>query len=243
MPGHNIGGNGVATIKVMSAGAVQAMVTALGNEWAAANGHTLDLNFATVGSLKARLAGGERADLAVLSESAIAALDKAGLFVPGSIKDLGRTRTGVCIREGAPKPDISTVAAFKQALLDARVVSYSDPKGGGSSGTFFAGLLERLGIADQVNRNAVLKKRGYEVAQAVASGEADIGTTFISEILTVKGATVAGPLPAELDNANTYTGAILAGSPMRAEAAALLAALSDPASRPRWIAAGLEPAF
>lgn len=233
----------MATIKVMSAGAVQAMVTALGNEWAAANGHTLDLNFATVGTLKDRLTGGERTDLAVLSESAIAALDKTGLFVPGSIKDLGRTRTGVCIREGAAKPDISTVEAFKQALLNAKVVSYSDPKGGGSSGTFFAGLLERLGVAEQVNRNAVLKKRGYEVAQAVVSGEADLGTTFISEILTVKGASVAGPLPAELDNANTYTAAIFAGSAVQREAAALLAALSAPASRSRWTAAGLEPAF
>jgi molybdate transport system substrate-binding protein len=233
----------MATIKVMSAGAVQAMVTALGNEFAAANGHKLDLNFATVGTLRDRLTGGEKADLVILSESAIAALEKSGLFVARSRKDLGRTRTGICIREGASKPDISTVDAFKRALLDARVVAYSDPKGGGSSGTFFAGLLESLGIADQVNKNAVLRKRGHEVAEAVARGEADIGSTFVSEILTVKGAVVAGTLPAELDNANTYTAAILAGSPMQAEAAALLAALSDPASRPRWTAAGLQPAF
>jgi molybdate transport system substrate-binding protein len=233
----------MATIKVMSAGAVQAMVTALGNEFAAANGHKLDLNFATVGTLRDRLTGGEKADLVILSESAIAALEKSGLFVARSRKDLGRTRTGICIREGASKPDISTVDAFKRALLDARVVAYSDPKGGGSSGTFFAGLLESLGIADQVNKKAVLRKRGHEVAEAVARGEADIGSTFVSEILTVKGAVVAGTLPAELDNANTYTAAILAGSPMQAEAAALLAALSDPASRPRWTAAGLQPAF
>jgi molybdate transport system substrate-binding protein len=227
----------------MSAGAVQSMVTLLGNEFAKAKGHEIDFNFATVGILRERLAGGEQTDLAILSESATAALAQNGLFVPGSIKDLGRTRTGVVIREGAPKPDISTPEAFKHALLSARVVSYSDPKGGGSSGTFFAALLERLGIAEQVNRNAVLKKRGFEVAQAVVSGEADIGTTFISEILTVKGAVVAGPLPAALDNANTYTAAILAGSAQRDAAAALLAALSDPAGRARWTAAGLEPAF
>jgi molybdate transport system substrate-binding protein len=233
----------MATIKVMSAGAVQSMVTALGNEFAQAKGHELDLNFATVGKLRERLSAGEKTDLAILSESAIAALDKAGLFVPSSIKNLGRTRTGVVVREGAFKPDISTVETFKRALVNARVVSYSDPKGGGSSGTFFAGLLERLGIAEQVNKNAVLKKRGFEVAQAVVNGEADIGTTFVSEILTVKGAVVAGTLPAELDNANIYTAAIHAGSAQREAAAALLAALSDPASRPRWTAAGVEPAF
>jgi molybdate transport system substrate-binding protein len=233
----------MAKIKVMSAGAVQSMVTALGREFAAAHGHELDLNFATVGSLRERLSGGEKTDLAILSESAVAALAKTGLFVPGSIKNLGRTRTGVVIREGAPKPDIATVEAFKRTLLNAKAVSYSDPKGGGSSGTFFAGLLERLGIAAQVNKTAVLKKRGFEVAQAVVDGEADIGTTFISEILTIKGAVVAGPLPGDLDNPNTYTAAIPVGAAQADAAAALLAALSDPANRPRWTAAGLEPAF
>jgi molybdate transport system substrate-binding protein len=122
-------------------------------------------------------------------------------------------------------------------------VSYTDPKGGGSSGMFFASVLDRLGIADQVNRNAVLKKRGYEVGHALVDGEADIGTTFISELLTVKGVTVVGPMPGELDNPNTYTGAVMAGSTQAEVAAALLAALSDPDSRPRWTAAGLDPTF
>jgi molybdate transport system substrate-binding protein len=233
----------MAKIKIMSAGAVQSMVTLIGGEFAKANGHELDLNFATVGTLRERLSKGEKTDVAILSESAVAALGKAGMFAPGSIKDLGRTRTGVVIREGAPKLDISSVDAFKRALLNARAVSYSDPKGGGSSGTFFADLLERLGIANEINKNAVLKKRGYEVAQAVVDGEAEIGTTFISEILTVTGAVVAGPLPPDIDNPNTYTAAILAGSAQQQAAQALIATLSNPASRRRWTAAGLEPAF
>jgi molybdate transport system substrate-binding protein len=233
----------VAKIKALSAGAVQSMVAALGNEFAKANGHDLDLNFATVGALRERLNAGEQTDLAILSESAITALGRAGLFVPGSIKNLGRTRTGVAIRTGAPEPDISTPDAFKRALLNARAVSYTDPKGGGSSGIFFGKLLERLGIANQVNKTAVLKRRGYEVGQALVDGEADIGTTFISELLTVSGVTVIGPLPGELDNPNTYTGAVMATSVQCEAARALLAALSDPASRSRWTAAGLEPAF
>jgi molybdate transport system substrate-binding protein len=233
----------MARIKVMSAGAVQSMVTALGNEFAKANGHELELNFATVGALRERLSGGEKTGLAILSESAVAALDKTGLFAPGSIKNLGGTRTGVVIREGTPKPDIATVEAFKRTLLNAKAVSYSDPKGGGSSGTFFAGLLERLGIAEQVNKTAVLKKRGFAVAQAVVDGEADIGTTFISEILTVKSAGVAGPLPGDLDNPNVYTAAIHKDAADPDAAAALLSALSDPAGRARWSAAGLEPFF
>jgi molybdate transport system substrate-binding protein len=231
------------TIKVLSAGAVQSMVTALGAEFEKATGHTLNLNFNTVGANRARLKAGEAADLVILSESAMAELDKAGLFLPGSIIDLGRTITGVVVKEGAPVPDISTPAALKDALLKARGVSYSDPAAGGSSGTYFAGVLQKLGIADQVNKTAVLGKRGYEVAEAVADGRAEIGTTFISEALTVKGVKVVGPLPGELYNANTYTAAIHAKSAAPDAARALLRKLTDPAARRRWIAAGLEPAF
>ena len=232
-----------AEIKVMSAGAVQSMVTALGAEFERETGNKLNLNFNTVGSLRERLQAGEATDLAILSESAIAALDKLGLFVPGSITDLGRTVTGVVVKEGAPLPDISTPAAFKQALLNARGVAYSDPAAGGSSGTYFAGLLQQLGIAEAVNKNAVLGKRGYEVAQAVADGRAEIGTTFISEALTVPGCKVVGPLPGELYNANTYTAAIHSRAAAPEGARALLRKLTDPATAARWMAAGLEPAF
>jgi molybdate transport system substrate-binding protein len=157
--------------------------------------------------------------------------------------DLGRTVTGVAVKEGAPVPDISTPEAFKQTLLSAKSVSYTDPKAGGSSGTFFAGLLEKLGIADAVNKKALLGKRGYEVAEFVASGKAEIATTFISEILTVGGVKVVGPLPGALHNVNTYTAAVPTGARSREAASALLRALTNPANAARWTAAGLEPAF
>jgi molybdate transport system substrate-binding protein len=232
-----------AAIKVMSAGAVQSIVTALGAEFERETGNKLELNFNTVGALRDRLAGGEMADLVILSASAIEALEKTGMFVAGSRTDLGRTVTGVAVKEGAAVPDISTPEAFKQAMLKARTVAYTDPKAGGSSGTFFAGLLERLGIADAVNKKAVQGKRGYEVAQAIADGRAEIGTTFISEVLPVKGVKVVGPLPGELYNANSYTAAIPAGATSRAGAIGLLRYLTKPATRDRWTSAGLEPAF
>ena len=232
-----------AEIKVMSAGAVQSMVTALGAEFERETGNKLNLNFNTVGALRERLEDGEQADLVILSESAIAALDRPGMFVPGSITDLGRTVTGVAVKEGAAVPDISTPAAFKQALLNARTVAYTDPKAGGSSGTFFAGLLDRLGIADEINKKAVLGQRGHDVALSVADGRAEIATTFISELLPQKGVKVVGPLPGELHNANTYTAAIPAGATSREGAFALLRKLTNSATRDRWTAAGLEPAF
>ena len=230
-------------IKVLSAGAVQSMVEALGRDFERANGTTLNLIFNTAGSLRERFKNGESADLVILSESIIGELAKLGLFVPGSVTDLGRTVTGVAVREGAAVPDISTPEAFKQALLKAKTVAYTDPQAGGSGGIMFAALLQRLGIADEINKKAVLGKRGAEVARSIAEGRAEIGTTFISEVLPVKGVKVVGPLPGELHNANTYTAAIPAGSRNRETAAALLRALTDPATRGRWTAAGLEPAF
>ena len=241
--GRDFVGSVMEAIKVLSAGAVQSMVTALGAEFERASGNKLNLNFNTVGANRAKLEAGEATDLAILSESAIAVLDKSGLFLPGSITDLGRTITGVVVKEGAPVPDISTPQALKQALLKARSVSYSDPAAGGSSGTYFAGLLEKLGIADAIKPKAVLGKRGFEVAQAVADGRAEIGTTFISEALTVKGVKVVGPLPGELHNANTYTAAVHAKSAVADAARAFIRHLTNPAGRDRWIKAGLEPAF
>jgi molybdate transport system substrate-binding protein len=233
----------VAEIKVMSAGAVESMVKSLGAEFERLSGHKLNLHFGTAGSLRGRLEGGEQADLVILPAAVIEAMEKAGRFVPGSVTDLGRTVTGVAVKEGAPAPDISTPEAFKQALLEAKGVSFSDPKAGGSSGNYFAGLLHKLGIAEEVNRKAVLGKRGYEVAYAVVDGRAEIGTTFVSEMLPVKGVQVIGPLPGELYFANTYTAAIPVGSAQRDGALVLLRVLTNSATRERWTAAGLEPAF
>jgi molybdate transport system substrate-binding protein len=229
----------MATIKVMSAGAVKAMVELLGPEFERETGNKLDLNFGTAGALRDRVKNGETSDVVILSQSIIAGL---GSLVT-DVTDLGRTVTGVVVKEGAPLPDISTPEAFKQALLKARAVAYTDPKSGGSGGTVFVGLLDKLGVADEVAKKAVLCKGGWDVCRAIVAGEADIATTFISEVLPVKGAKVVGPLPGHLHNANTYTGAIHAQAAQPDAAKTLLRFLTDPAKRERWTTAGLEPAF
>ena len=233
----------MADIKVMSAVAVKTMVTALGAEFERESGNKLNLNFGTAGSLRERIKNGEVSDLVVLSESAIAELAKLGLVVPGTSADLGRTVTGVIVRDGAPEPDISTPDSFKQALLDARSVAYTDPKAGGSGGIMFSALLQELGIAEEISKKAVLGKGGHDVAVLIAEGKAELGTTFISEVLPVRGAKVVGPLPGHLHIANTYTAAIHASATARTGAEALLRKLTDPATRGRYTAAGLEPAF
>lgn len=231
------------TIKVMSAGAVKTMVAALGAEFERESGTTIDYNFGTAGALRERVKGGETADLVIVSESAIAELAKLGHVVADTATDLGRTVTGVIVRAGAPRPDISTVEAFKQALRSARSIAYTDPKAGGSGGIMFAALLAQLGMADEVNAKAVLGKGGFDVSQIVADGRAELGTTFLSEALPVKGLTIVGTLPDELHNANTYTAAVHTKAADRSGAEAFLRKLVAPATRGRWTEAGLEPAF
>lgn len=229
----------MATIKVMSAGAVKAMVELLGPEFERETGDRLDLNFGTAGALRDRVKNGETSDVVILSQSIIAGL---GSLVT-DVTDLGRTVTGVVVKDGAPLPDISTPEAFKQALLKARAVAFTDPKSGGSGGTVFVGLLEKLGVADEVARKAVLCKGGWDVCRAIVADEADIATTFISEVVPVKGAKVVGPLPGYLYNANSYTGSVHANAAQAGGARAFLRFLTNPAKRERWTAAGLEPAF
>jgi molybdate transport system substrate-binding protein len=233
----------VADIKVMSTGAVEPMVKLFAPVFERETGHKANLNFGTAGGLRERLGKGEAADLIILPAAAMEAMDKAGKLVPGTRTDLGRTVTGIAVKDGAPAPDMSTPEAFKQALIKAKGVSFSDPAAGGSSGTYFAGLLQKMGIADEVNRKAVLGKRGYEVAQAVVDGRAEIGTTFISELLTVPGVRIIGPLPGELYFANTYTAGIPVESRQQDAAKALLRVLTNPQTRDKWVAAGREPAF
>ena len=110
---------------------------------------------------------------------------------------------GVAVKEGAARPDIGTVEAFKRALIAAKSVAYIDPKAGGSSGIYFDKLLDRLGIGNEVRAKAKLKQGGY-VAELVVSGEAEIALHQISEIVPVKGAVLVGPLPAEVQNTTVY---------------------------------------
>jgi molybdate transport system substrate-binding protein len=227
----------------MSAGAVKSMVEALGPEFERASGNKLVIAFATAFAQRDRVIKGETADVVIVSEQIIAELEKLGLTVAGSAKNLGRTVTGVIVPEGAPSPDISTVEAFRQALLNAKSVAYTDPKAGGSGGIMFAKLLEKLGIADAVNAKAVMCKGGLDVSTKIAGKMAEIGTTFISEALPVKGLKVVGTLPGELHNANTYTAAVHKAAKSPEAAAAFITWLTNPATRARWSAAGLEPAF
>jgi molybdate transport system substrate-binding protein len=201
-------------------------------------GHKAVVANDTAGGLSRRILGGEAFDLAVITPGAIDDLIAKGK-VAGPRVVLARVGVGVVVKEGAPKPDIATVEAFRRALLAAKSVAYIDPAAGGSSGIYISGLLDKLGIAAEVKPKAKLKQGGH-VADLIASGEAELGLHQISEILPVKGVTLVGPLPAEIQNYTTYAAGVSAAAKEAEAARALIKLLSGPAAEPVLKARGME---
>jgi molybdate transport system substrate-binding protein len=229
-----------ADVKVLAALAVQDALGPLAVRFSGERGHAVQVGYSTVGAIRKRLADGEKADVVVLTSEAIDEMERAGALVAGSGAPVAATRTGLAIRVGAPAPDISTLEKFRAALLAARSVAYTDPKTGGAFGTYFAKELERMGILDAVNAKAVLRRGSHEIVKAVASGEAELGVTFISTIASTPGLKVAGALPPPLLAMERFSAGVLRESTSRDAAIDLVHALSGASSADRWQAAGFE---
>ena len=239
-----IGGAAGATaaeIKVLTAGAFKQVVLALVPDFEKQSGHKVIVDNGTAGQLKKRIEGGEAFDVAVITPAVVDELTGKGKLAQGSRVNLASVGVGVVVKEGAPKPDVSTVDAFKRALLAAKSVAYIDPASGGSSGIYIDKLLERLGIADQIRPKAKLKKGGH-VADLIVSGEAELGLHQISEIVPVKGAVLVGPLPKDIQNTTTYAAGLSASAKDKSAAEALIKAFSGPAAAAVLKSKGMEPA-
>ncbi len=239
-----VGNAGAATsaeIKLLTAGAYKQVVLELLPEFEKQTGHKVIVQNDTVGALVKRIEGGEAFDVVVVSPGAVEGLAKNGKVVAGSRVNLARVGVGVMVKEGAPRPDISTVEAFKKSLLAAKSVAYIDPASGGSSGIYLTGLFSKLEILDQIKPKAKLIHGGL-VAEHIVRGEAEIGIHQISEILPVKGVTLVGPLPVEIQNYTTYAAGLSASTKVSEPAIALIKALSGPSAEPVLKSRGMAPA-
>jgi molybdate transport system substrate-binding protein len=228
-----------AEIRVLTAGAMKEVVLQLVAPFEKETGHKVTVANDTAGGLQRKIEGGEAFDLAIITPGVIDDLITKGKIAAGSRVDLAQVGVGVAVKEGTPKPDISTVEALKKTLVAARAVAYIDPASGGSSGIYFSGLLDRLGIADQVKPKAKLKAGGY-VAELVANGEADIAVHQISEILPVKGVVLVGPLPADVQRMTVYALALAPAPQDSAATAALVRHLASPATAAVLTSKGME---
>ena len=181
--------------------------------------------------------GGEMADVVIITGPALDELAKQGSVVQGSRSDLASTGIGVCVRKGAPRPDISTLDAFKRALLNAKSVAHTTT---GQSGVYFSGLIERLGIGAQVRAKARTQPGGI-VGETVARGDAEIGIQQISEIYAASGADLVGPFPAEIQKFTVFSVGLFAGTRQEEAAKSLIQFLKAPASTRVMKSKGLEP--
>jgi molybdate transport system substrate-binding protein len=202
-----------AEVKVLSAVGMRQVMLDLGAKFKRATGHTLAITFDSTGLIAKRIASGETVDVVMINHSAIETLGNNGKVIAGSVAHIARAVAAVGVRKGT-KPDISSPEAFKGLLLSARSVARPSPAVGGSSADHIVKVLERLGIADEVNSKSVIVNTGHpgQVAEspgdAVAKGEAEIALHQLQELMAVPGVDIAGPFPGELQGEFLFSAAI-----------------------------------
>ncbi|MBR0870989.1 substrate-binding domain-containing protein [Bradyrhizobium tropiciagri] len=225
------------SVRVLSTLALKGAVTRLAAAYQAASGVRIDADFAPTLALLKRLRGGEGADLVILTREGLDEVIGEGRVAAESATDLARSYVGLAVKAGAAHPDIATEAGLCATLLGARAVAYSRL---GASGILFAGLIERLGIAADINARAVIIPQGF-TAEKLVTGEADLAVQQISELKQVDGIEVIGPIPLDLQTPAVFSAGRMTAS-QRADAAdRLLRYLSSVEVAPVLRETGLEP--
>ena len=187
-------------------------------------------------TIAAQLARGVPADVVILSREGLAELVDAHRIAAGTIVDLARVPLGVAVRAGSARPDVSTVDAFKQVLLNTRTIAVP----GSTSGLWLmAELFPRLGVAQKIN--ATMTPRGSDASGMVAAGNADLAVMPVSEIVAAKGVDLAGTLPPEIQMVQVFAAAIVASSTAVEASRRLIEFLASPRASGTIGRSGMEP--
>ena len=234
-------GTEVVEVRVLSAGAAQAVVETIGSTYTGETGNGIKAEFSAVGAMKARVLSGEPVDVIVLTRALSDELVASGHIVPGSRRDLGSVATGVAVRAGTTPPDVSDERKLSGNLLAATRVVCPDPATA-TAGKAVMQLLDKLGIIEHVRPRMQYFPNGYAAMRWLAEsrGALELGVTQATEILANPGVTYVGPLPGDLGIRTVYS-AGLASRARSAEAAAeFITRLTSPAARPILAKAGYE---
>ena len=226
-----------AEIKVLGARAVQTVWNEIGPEFERTTGHKVKIIVDLGPVFKRQIDAGETFDVAIFWASMIDELIKEGKIIAGTRTNFARLGIGIEVRAGAPKPDISSVEAFKRALLNAKSIAYLKE---GASGVYLAGLLNRLGIAEAI-KSKVTRPETDIVSELVAKGDVELGMVVITQILTTPGVELVGPLPPELQSYMVFTAGVSANSKAPDAARALIKFLTGPTAIPVIKSQGMEP--
>ena len=227
-----------AEIKVASTQATQEAYQELVAQFEKATGHKVTTFFSGTINVSKRLADGEPYDLIIMSGPAIDEQIKMGKAVSGSRIDFAKSGTGLAVRKGAAKPDISSADALKKTLLAAKSIGYST----GPSGLYMLSVFEKLGIAGEVKGKLKQTPSGVFVGTLIATGEAEVGFQQISELVHFDGIDYVGPLPGDLQRMTMFSAAIHAGAKQADAARALAKFITAPAAASVIRKHGLEPA-
>jgi molybdate transport system substrate-binding protein len=222
-----------AEVRVFTARAIATVLEKIGPEFERTTGHKLDVVSGFGPAFVRQINAGDPFDVFVSIPATIDAVFKDGKLLADSRTNLVRSGVGVAVRAGAPKPDISSVEAFKQALLNAKSVGYLPTAG-------VPQLVERLGIAEAIKPKATVPATDI-VSELVAKGELELGVVVITQILTTPGVELVGPLPPAIQSYTVFVGGISANSKAPDAARALLRFLTGPAAVPVIKAQGMEP--
>jgi molybdate transport system substrate-binding protein len=229
-----------AELRILTSVALTSVLDELAPMFEKVTGTKLSIDYNLIAAQRKRILEGESADVIILSRGVMDELQKQDKIAASDLVNVAGTAVSVAARAGAPTPDISTADAFKQTLLNARSIVYADPARGGASGVYFARVLDRLGIAEQMNAKTILVP-GAQAAEVVAKGEAELGIAQASEIVPVAGAQLVGPLPGEFASMTRFTAGIGAGSKSPDLAKELIKFLAGPEAVGRFKAKGFEP--
>jgi molybdate transport system substrate-binding protein len=230
-----------ADFKVLAGSAVTPVMPELVAAFEQASGHAVRSDFdGAIGAMTDRVLKGEAADVAIVSADQIELLEHQGRVVPGSRVDVARVGVGLFVRQGAAKPDIGSVEAFRAAMLAAKSIGYNDPAAGAPVGIYLLELFDRMGIAAEMKAKTVVFTRRTERFEAVARGDVEIGFNQISEILAAPGIDFAGPLPAPIQRYTLFASGIVVNGKEPEAGRAFVRSIVSPQARAVWKAKGFE---
>jgi molybdate transport system substrate-binding protein len=231
---------GAAEIKVLSTGNMQSILADLTPGFERTSGHKLTIEYGSTTRARDRILAGEGADVTINEWFVLEDLLRQDRLAAGSIIGIARSPLGIGVRAGAAKPDISSAETLRRTLLAAESIAHPDPSGGAQDGTYFVGLIARLGIAEELKPKIRITQGGDAAAQLVAAGGAQIGVAQRRNFISLKGVELLEPLPDLPGMKFVMTGGVVAGVHEPAAARALLSFLSSAAAAPTIMARGME---
>ena len=233
----DVGAARASEITLLSSTGVKTVLLELLPQFEKTTGNKVNVAIDASNLLKKEIDAGKSFDVAILTPGLISDLIKQGKITDGSAANIARTGVGVAVKKGAPKPDISSVEAFKRALMNAKSIAYTTA---GQSGAHFSKVIEQLGIADQAKARGKTTPGG-STGELVVKGEAEMAVQLISELMAVPGIDIVGPFPAEVQDYIVLTAGISSNAQDKAAAQALIKFLTDPRAAPAIKAKGMEP--